>query len=66
MFTFQIKDTGTFAIGTAGASNSSNSSTSSNSKSSNAPQTGDAGVGTVAAGLTVAAAAAFITRRKNK
>ena len=66
MFTFQIKDTGTFAIGTAGASNSSNSSTSSNSKSSNAPKTGDAGVGTVAAGLTVAAAAAFITRRKNK
>lgn len=66
MFTFQIKDTGTFAIGTAGASNSINSSTSSNSKSSNAPKTGDAGVGTVAAGLTVAAAAAFITRRKNK
>ncbi len=66
MFTFQIKDTGTFAIGTAGASNSSNSSTSSNSKSSNAPQTGDTGAGTVAAGLTVAAAAAFITRRKNK
>lgn len=67
MFTFQIKETGTFAIGTAGASNSSNSSTSSNSKSSsNAPQTGDAGVGTAAAGLTVAAAAVFITRRKNK
>ena len=66
MFTFQIKETGTFAIGTAGASSSSNSSTSSNSKSSNAPKTGDAGVGTVAAGLTVAAAAAFITRRKNK
>ena len=45
VFTFQINDTGTLAIGTAGAPGSSHSNnTSSNSKSSNAPQTGSAGV----------------------
>ena len=69
MFTFQIKDTGTFAIGTAAAGTSSNNSKTNNNSSSNrttAPETGDAGVGAVAAGMSLAAIAAYLTRRKNK
>jgi LPXTG-motif cell wall-anchored protein len=69
MFIFQIKDTGTFAIGTAAAGVSSNNSKTNNNSSSNrttAPETGDAGVGAVAAGMSLAAIAAYLTRRKNK
>ena len=73
MFTFSVKETGTFAIGSAASStpgntNSSGSTTTTTTsgKGTTSPQTGDAGVGTVAAGLTVAAAAAYLTRRKKK
>ena len=70
MFTFSVKETGNFAIGSAssGGNQSTTATTSSNSSStkSNAPATGDAGVGAITAGLTAAAAAAYLTRRKNK
>ena len=74
MFTFQIKDTGNFAIGSASdgtnsQQNKTTTTTSANGKntsSSTAPATGDAGVGAIMAGLTAAAAAAYLTRRKNK
>lgn len=69
-YTFSVKETGNFAIcaASSGGNKSTTTTTSSNSGTakSNAPATGDAGVGTVAAGLTVAAAAAYLTRRKNK
>ena len=74
MFTFQIKDTGNFAIGSASdgtnsQQNKTTTTTSANGKntsSSTAPATGDAGVGAIMAGLTAATAAAYLTRRKNK
>lgn len=65
MFTFSVKETGTFAIGSKPDGTTSNKNSGNSSKTSS-PQTGDAGVGTVAAGLTVAAAAAFTSRRKRK
>lgn len=65
MFAFSVKETGTFAIGSKPDGTTSNKNSGNSSKTSN-PQTGDAGVGTVAAGLTVAAAAAFTSRRKRK
>ncbi len=71
MFTFSVKETGTFAIGSAASGTSGNNSGNSttktaSSKTTTSPQTGDAGVGTAAAGLTVAATAVYITRRKKK
>lgn len=65
MFAFSVKETGTFAIGSKPDGTTSNKNSGNSSKTSS-PQTGDAGVGTVAAGLTVAAAAAFTSRRKRK
>lgn len=65
MFAFSVKETGTFAIGSKPDETASNKNSGNSSKTSS-PQTGDAGVGTVAAGLTVAAAAAFTSRRKRK
>ena len=65
MFAFSVKETGTFAIGSKPDGTISNKNSGNSSKTSS-PQTGDAGVGTVAAGLTVAAAAAFTSRRKRK
>ena len=70
MFTFSVKETGTFAIGAAvsGSTNNSGSTitTTTSGKGTTSPQTGDAGVGTVAAGMSLAAIAAYITRRKKK
>ena len=76
IFTFSVKETGTFAIGSTVSATSTNTNSSgrnittttitNNKSSTTSPQTGDVGIGTVAAELTVAAVAAFMTRRKKK
>ena len=97
-YTFSVKETGAFGIGTAlaatapsetgttasgngsqtnGSANQANGSgnqggqtvtttTAGAGGNTTSPTTGDAGVGAVAAGLSLAAAAAYLTRRKNK
>lgn len=71
-YTFSVKETGNFAIGSASSvsSNKSGSSTTTSSNrstsKSSVPATGDTGVGTAVVSLTVAATVAYITRRKQK
>ena len=65
LFTFSVKETGTFAIGAKPDGTTGNKNNGNTSKSSS-PQTGDAGAGLGIAGLSAAIAAAFASRRKRK